>query len=218
MEGEKQPLMDPEKNPDESIYAASSQSEAVDFDKSTEEWDKEKYIWDRDDLEAINKKRDVEEVMPAIYRNKDSYFGIRSNEDLTAWMCFKSVFVPWQNEFVCIWIYFLFACYFWVQLILLSIPTKQYDFNNKEDYEYMFIATIGICISLTMTTCYLIFYPINKQIFNILETLNYMGILIMLFSYSFAFYCSEFVQEDITMRFYCFFLTVVIGIGCLVIL
>lgn len=156
--------------------------------------------------------------MPAIYRNKDSYFGIRSNEDLTAWMCFKSIFVPWQNEFVCIWIYALFTIYFWVQLVLLSIPTKHYDFNNKEDYEYMFIATIGICISLTITTGYLIFYPINKQIFNILETLNYMGILIMLFSYSFAFYCSEFVQEEITARFYCFFLTVVIGIGCLVIL
>lgn len=39
MSGDKEPLMDPEKNPDESIYAASSQSEAVDFDKSTEEWD-----------------------------------------------------------------------------------------------------------------------------------------------------------------------------------
>jgi len=95
MSGDQKPLLDPEKNQNESIYAASSQSEAVDFDKSTEEWDKEKYIWDRDDLEELNKRRDVKEVMPSIYRNKDSYFGIRSNEDLTAWMCFKSVFVPW---------------------------------------------------------------------------------------------------------------------------
>jgi len=156
--------------------------------------------------------------MPKVLRNEDSHFGIRSNENLTPWMCVKSVFIPWQNEFVCIWIYFLFSCYFLYQLIALSVPTKQYDFNTKEDYEYMFIATIGIWLSLSMTTCYLIFYAINQKIYQILETLNFMGILVMLFSYSFAFYCSEFVQEDVTARFYVFFLTVVTAIGCLVIL
>lgn len=156
--------------------------------------------------------------MPKVLRNNESQFGIRSNENLTAWMCFKSVFIPWQNEFICIWIYFLFSCYFWYQLIILSIPEKQYDFNNKEDYQYMFIATIGICISLTMTLFYLIFYAIDQKTYQILETLNFMGILVMLFSYSFAFYCSEFVQEEVTARFYVFFLTVVTAIGCLVIL
>jgi len=36
----------------------------VDSDKEKEEWDNDKYIWDRDDLEAINKKRDNKDVMP----------------------------------------------------------------------------------------------------------------------------------------------------------
>ena len=82
----------------------------------------------------------------------------------------------------------------------------------------MFVATIGIWVSLAMTTCYLIFYSMNQKIYHILETLNFMGILVMMFSYSFAFYCSEFVQEEVTARFYVFFLTVVTAIGCLVIL
>ena len=190
----------------------------MDSDKEKEEWDADKYIWDRDELESINKRRDKKEVIPKVLRNPESHFGIRANEDLTAFMCLKSVFIPWSNEFVCTWIYFFFACYFWYQLVILSIPTKQYEFNNKEDFEYMFVATIGICISLTMTTAYLIFYSINESIYKILETLNFMGILVMLFSYSFAFYCSEFVQEEVTARFYVFFLTVVTAIACLVIL
>jgi hypothetical protein len=82
----------------------------------------------------------------------------------------------------------------------------------------MFIATIGIWLSLTITTIYLIFYSMNQKIYKILETVNFMGVLVMLFSYSFAFYCSEFVQEGVTARFYVFFLTVVTAIACLVIL
>jgi hypothetical protein len=82
----------------------------------------------------------------------------------------------------------------------------------------MFVATIGIWISLSITTIYLIFYSMNQKIYKILETINFMGVLVMLFSYSFAFYCSEFVQEEVSARFYVFFLTVVTAIACLVIL
>jgi hypothetical protein len=192
----------------------------VDSDKEKDDWDDKKYIWDREELEDINKKRDKDEMLPKILRNKDSFFGIRSNQDLTPFMCFKSMFIPWQNEFICTWIYLLFSIYFWVQLVMILIPTKDYDFSNKEDYECMALATIGICISLTMTTCYLIFYPINQNVYEKLETLNFMGVLVMVYMYSFAFFASEFTTSQsqyITSHFYILFLTVVLGMTCLVI-
>ena len=130
-----------------------------------------------------------------------------------------------MNEFVCIWIYLLFALYFWVQLLLIMIQTKsvgaenstdEYDFNNKEDYELMFIATLGICLSLTMTTGYLIFYSLDHERYELLQTFNFMGILIMSYAFTFAWVGSE--LQHTHYFFYLLFLTTILLITCMVLL
>lgn len=61
------------------------------------------------------------------------------------------------------WIYIVFAVYFWVEAFLIILEVKsEYEFTNDYDFFYMFIATIGIAVSLTVTAIYLIFYSMSK--------------------------------------------------------
>lgn len=105
-------LLGDEENEEESQFAPSSQSATV--LSEPDEWDDDKYVWDKKELEDINKKRDIKDVLPIILRHPDSMYGIRSYPEMTPWICLKSVFVPWMNEFICIWIYLIFTLYFWV--------------------------------------------------------------------------------------------------------
>jgi hypothetical protein len=57
-------------------------------------------------------------------------------------------------------------------LILIAAKTKFYDFNNDVDYLLMFIATLGIAVSLTVTALYLIFYSVSKEAFASFENYN----------------------------------------------
>jgi len=72
----------------------------------------------------------------------------------------------------------------------------------------MFIATLGIAISLTMTTTYLIFYSQSQKLHDHLETADYMGKVVMVFGYSFAFIGSEYATS--TLEFVFMFLIVLI--------
>lgn len=80
----------------------------------------------------------------------------------------------------------------------------------------MFIATLGICISLSMTTGYLIFYSISKDTFDLLSNLNFMGILVMIYMFSFGWIGSE--LQHTHYFFYLLFMSTVLLITCLVIL
>jgi len=91
-----------------------------------------------------------------------------------------------------------------------------YDFNNKEDYELMFIATLGICISLTITTGYLIFYSIDKETYELLYNIHFLGILVMIYMFSFAWIGSE--LQHTRYFFYLLFLATLLLITCMVIL
>ena len=51
----------------------------------------------------------------------------------------------------------------------------------------MFLATLGIAVSLTTTTAFLMFYSVSLPVKKFLESLDYMGKMIMLFFYTFAF-------------------------------
>jgi len=84
------------------------------MDAEPPKWDDDKYIWDRKELEDINKARSKEDVLPKILRNPNYQFGIRSHPEMTPWKCIKSMFVPWCNEFITIWLYLAFCIYFWV--------------------------------------------------------------------------------------------------------
>lgn len=112
-----------------------------------------------------------------------------------------------------------------MQLGILIVDTKSvgaingtdtYDFNNKEDYELMFIATLGICISLSMTTGYLVFYSLDKEKFELLSNLNFMGILVMVYMFSFGWIGSE--LQHTHYYFYLLFMSTVLLITCLVLL
>jgi len=69
----------------------------------------------------------------------------------------------------------------------------QYKLKFNSDYDYIFIGTLGITISLGLTTTYLIFYSMSKTWLNFFEMLDFMGKIIMIYFYTFAFFGSELV-------------------------
>lgn len=71
----------------------------------------------------------------------------------------KSLIVPWHNEWLVTWLYIGFTLYFWIEVLLIMLHDRQsYDFVHHKDYEFMYIATMGIAVSLTLTTVFHIFY------------------------------------------------------------
>ena len=104
--------------------------------------------------------------------------------------------LPWTNEFVSIWLYIVFAAYFWVELFLIMTKGKEYEFNNDMDYWLMFIATFAIAISLTMTAVYLIFYSMGEKYYEMLELLNYTGYITLAYSLVFVVCASETKATD----------------------
>jgi hypothetical protein len=55
----------------------------------------------------------------------------------------------------------------------------------------MFIATLGIAVSLTVSAIYLTYYPKSRNTLLNLESYNFQGILFMAYSLMFAFFASE---------------------------
>lgn len=101
--------------------------------------------------------------------------------------------VPWHNDWLAIWLYFGFAIYFWIEAIsLLAEDQHQYKFINLKDFEYMFVATLGIAISLSATCIYLILYANSSIAKELLDAFDYMGKLVAVFFFTFAFIASEF--------------------------
>ena len=112
-------------------------------------------------MKEINKLRENSEELEIIRRNEYQIFGIRGKKDMTYSLCSYTLIKPNHNEFINIWLLIGFALYYWIQLILISAKTKFYDFNNDVDYLLMFIATLGIAVSLTVSALYLTYYPVS---------------------------------------------------------
>jgi hypothetical protein len=104
--------------------------------------------------------------------------------------CLRSTIIPSHNEWINIILFLAFAIYFWIVCILLLFK-KGFEFNNEVDYVLLFIASLGIALSLTMTAVYLTFYPISSTMKARLETFNLMGILVMGYALVFVFVASE---------------------------
>ena len=103
-------------------------------------------------------------VIAHIKRDKDFEYtaGIRAHPFMDWQKCLWSILVPWHNEFLNIWFYLVFSIYFWVQLGFIAAQNKKYyKFDHAKEYHFMFIATLGIALSLTMTCAFLIFYSIS---------------------------------------------------------
>ncbi len=76
----------------------------------------------------------------------------------------------------------------------------------------MFVATFGIALSLLTTAFYLILYSKSQAINKFMDGLNYMGILIMLYFFTFAFVGSQLIGSDAYFAFL-FLLVLVLAVN-----
>jgi hypothetical protein len=106
--------------------------------------------------------------------------GIRAHPDMNAWKCIKSMFMVWHCEFTTIWLNIAFAVYFWVNIYLIGIKDNWYGYKQEEYYSYMLILTLTIAVSLTVTTCFIIFYPISEGTLKALEYFDFIGKIILI--------------------------------------
>lgn len=185
-------------------------------DKDTEEdkpkscpdrYEGDKFIWTaeelRDKVKEFKKRKDEgddddEDVdqfeITAIKRDNDFTYtaGIRAHPFMDWKKSLWSILVPWHNEWINIWLYIGFAIYFWVEAFLIIFKDKKnYKFEKDRDYNLMFLVTIGIAISLTMTANFLIFYSVSKRVHDILDAFDFIGKLVMIYGFTFAFFYSE---------------------------
>jgi len=90
------------------------------------------------------------------------------------------MFIPHQNEFIFIWLYFGFAVFFWIQVVLLINHDDAFGYKTEEYYTYMLVATLAVALSVTVTLLYLIFYSMSK---NTERTLDYIDWDFKIFAY-----------------------------------
>ena len=88
----------------------------------------DKFIWDRDELEAENDKRaakdDIKVVLPTKYKDNGyewGGYGMRAHTNMTSRKCFWSMLVPWHNEFLAIILVLAIFLYYLVQLFFILI-------------------------------------------------------------------------------------------------
>ena len=131
-----------------------------------------------------------------VYRSKYSNFGIRAYPDMGFWKSLFSAIIPYTNEFISIWLNILFAIYMWVEMFLIIVKGKEYEFNNDNDYFVAFIAVFFIASYLTITAIYLIFYSMGGVYFETLTVLVYMAQISLAFALTFCFMESELKYTD----------------------
>lgn len=116
--------------------------------------------------------------------------------------------VPWHNDFIAIWIYLGFFVYFFVTLFLIMFHAPYYKMKYHQDYEFLFIAAFGATASLGLTTVYLILYPRSEAFNQFLSNLDFIGKLILVFFFTFAFIGSELSGSSLYFPFLFFMTTV----------
>lgn len=218
--GETDPMMgdmekkDPSSGGDESSFQSSS---SFDSSATAISYDEEKFIWDKRELDEINKRRKNSDAIPVVLRDRYSEYGIRAHSDMTFGKCCYSLILPWHNEWVNIWLYIAFALYFWIQLCLILAKYKLYKLNNDIDWLLMFIATLGIAISVTISAVYLTFYSISVKLRDTLEAVNLQGIILMAYFLIFVVIATEWAPRQ-PLGFYFLFLTVLLLMASLVLI
>ena len=128
--------------------------------------------------------------------NYDYRYGIRAHPKMDTLKSCWSILVPWHNEWAAIIIYLAFGLYFLIETFLILGRSSQYKLTRDEDWDFIFVATFGICVSLFLTAVYLIFYSMSKKWFLFFNMLDFMGKLIMIYFYTFAFFGSELVGTE----------------------
>lgn len=181
-----------------------------------EDWDDEKYIWDRKDLERVNRRRLNKDAIPVVLRDDRVTMGIRAHPDMNYGRTTCSIFNPAHNEFVNIWLFLIFATYMWIQVILILAKVRTfYDLEKELDYMLIFLVTFGIAASMTASAVYLIYYPMSKDMRTRLETINLQFILVMGYLTVFVFLASEWFDRQ-PVVFYFLFITALVAVASLV--
>lgn len=103
---------------------------------------------------------------------------------------FWSILVPWHGEFIVILIYIVFVLFFLVQTFLILSRSSIYKMKYTTDYDYIFLGTLGITVSLFCTLAFLIFYSMSEKYFLFFSMIDFMGKIIMVYFYTFAFIAS----------------------------
>ena len=171
----------------------------------------DRFVWDKDELEAENDRRAAKDDIRVVYRkdHRDNGYdwggyGLRAHKTMNARKCFWSILVPWHRDFLAILITMALLLYFVCLLFFIVIdqtkhkndghPVK-YHLHYHEDFEMLWIATFGIAFSVGTTLVYLILYPISETVEKFLGTLEYIGLLVYAFFFTFAFVGSELARS-----------------------
>jgi len=104
----------------------------------TDKWEGSKFIWNEADLQEENRSRGGDNQIKYVKRmpyetepgndelakeQAEHTYGIRGHPDYDSgygWLLsLKSLYVPWHNEFLSIYIYLAFAIYFWVETFMI---------------------------------------------------------------------------------------------------
>ena len=136
------------------------------------DWNEDQVVWDLGQIQYINKYSPERKGLPEIKvvkRYPEMEMGIRAHPDMNMYRCLKSMFIFYSAEFIFIWLYFGFAVYFWIQVVLIGAHSDQYGYNVRAYYNYMLILTIMIALSVTVTLIFLTFYCISEKVKRILE-------------------------------------------------
>lgn len=177
----KMTLSDPDSDADKDVKSVK----AIDYYERMlkVKWNEDKIVWDLGQIQWINKNAPERKGLPEIKivkRYTEMEMGIRAHPDMNAWKCIKSMFMAWHAEFTTIWLYLGFTVYFWINIYLILIHDDWYGYTQDDYYTYMLIVTLAIAISLSITTAYIIFYPISEETKNAFEYVDFLGILIMI--------------------------------------
>ena len=152
-----------------------------------------------DDLVKYNRDKKANREIEIIRRLGDDYdyiYGIRAHRQMNIWKSCWSILVPWHNEFLVIAIFLIFALYFWIETFMILGRSSVYKLKYTTDWDFMFIGTLGFAISLSLTATFLILYPMSAKWFLFFEMLDFMGKIIMVYFYTFAFIGSELVGTE----------------------
>lgn len=128
--------------------------------------------------------------------NYEYTYGLRAHGNMDWRKSLWSLLVPWHNEWLATLIYLAFGLYFLIQTFMILGRSPVYKLKYDADYDFMFVGTIGVAVSLLTTATHLIFYSMSKKWLLIFDMLDFMGKVIMVFFFTFAFIGSELVGSD----------------------
>lgn len=90
------------------------------------DFDEDRDIWDKEELNRVNRMRKNEDAIPIVVRDKQQPFGLRAHPEMTYGRTTLTIFKPWHSDFLNILLFLGFATYEWLQCALILLKMKKY--------------------------------------------------------------------------------------------